>query len=859
MNTPDKDTLNNEEILSKPIPANYSYQPETLDLSPARWIWYPSERVLPNTFVLFRKEIILHSKPVQAKGWIIGESRYLLRVNGERIQWGPAPYDPRWVEADPFELVETLQKGKNVIGATVLYYGHGDGTWPIGKPGFIFRLDIELADGTTQTIVSDTSWQSHLARSWQPGHYKRWFLRALQEEFDARLYPHGWTSADFVENSDWLTAMELDCPANKPATCSRLRDYINDSLCDRQTSHIRPRCIPIVKETQVPVKRMVESLWIEWKRPYYEYFESLTPGSYDVRRTQATIETQPGQWHVRFDNNSNNGAVLTFELSEEMVGFPYFTIDAPEGTIVELMFREAHEKGGPALLNTFFNSWVRFICIEGTNYFETFDHEALRWISLHIHNTQGPITVKDVGVRRRTYPWPHKPEIACCDTTIQKVLNAAVNTVTNSSIEIVQGDSARERQQYSGDCAHQLHTIYLAFGDIRLPARFISTYSQGMTVDGFFMDCWPGVDRLVRIGQREIQLTNWGPILDHGVQFVFDCWYYYMYTGEIEPLKEAYPRLLRFIRYLRSIRGNNGLLPVEDLGVPSVWIDHVGFKQQKHKQCAFNLHASSMMLYAMGPLCKIFGDTWWEKSIKGFGQQLLKTTQRLFWSSKHNLFVDNLPCCQQEGEVRTHDRTLATSILYDQCPRNNTRAAVEALKTCPPEMGFSYPPNAGWRLWALAKAGEIDTVIDELRHRWGKMVSVHENNTLSEDWNVRPDTRSQYSHCAVAPLYVLYMSIIGIRPLEPGFRRFELRPRLGDLEGLNVTIQTVKGPVFFKSAGPKGKRKINFTTPAGGSGELVLHGREDVALPQVPHKTSPGTKRYQLTEGKDYSLLLRYT
>ena len=30
------------------------FRPKTLNLSPARWIWYPSERVLPNTFILFR-------------------------------------------------------------------------------------------------------------------------------------------------------------------------------------------------------------------------------------------------------------------------------------------------------------------------------------------------------------------------------------------------------------------------------------------------------------------------------------------------------------------------------------------------------------------------------------------------------------------------------------------------------------------------------------------------------------------------------------------------------------------------------------------------------------------------------------
>jgi hypothetical protein len=36
-----------------------------------------------------------------------------------------------------------------------------------------------------------------------------------------------------------------------------------------------------------------------------------------------------------------------------------------------------------------------------------------------------------------------------------------------------------------------------------------------------------------------------------------------------------------------------------------------------------------------------------------------------------------------------------------------TQAALQVLAECPPEMGFSYPANAGWRLWALAKGAEL--------------------------------------------------------------------------------------------------------------------------------------------------------
>lgn len=112
-----------------------------LNLSPAKWIWYPAGRTLQNTFILFRKDVILKEKPLQANGWILADSRYRLFVNGKRVQWGPAPSDPRWQEADPLDLAGYLVEGKNTIAVEVCYFGTGDGTSPMGKPGFIMNLD----------------------------------------------------------------------------------------------------------------------------------------------------------------------------------------------------------------------------------------------------------------------------------------------------------------------------------------------------------------------------------------------------------------------------------------------------------------------------------------------------------------------------------------------------------------------------------------------------------------------------------------------------------------------------------------------------------------------------------------------
>ena len=141
------------------------WRPLRVDLAPTRWIWLPSHGTLPNTFVLFRRAFHLDQKPRRARGWITADSRYRLTINGQRVQWGPAPCDPRQLDVDPVDLAPYLRAGDNVIGVEVLFYGIGDGTWPGGKPGLLFHATFDLDNGRRQTIVSDESWRARLDRA----------------------------------------------------------------------------------------------------------------------------------------------------------------------------------------------------------------------------------------------------------------------------------------------------------------------------------------------------------------------------------------------------------------------------------------------------------------------------------------------------------------------------------------------------------------------------------------------------------------------------------------------------------------------------------------------------------------------
>lgn len=819
-------------ISGQPAAANGNDQPghteiaaqqnKVLDLSPAKWIWLPAGRTLPNTILLFARRITLKDRPLKARGYILGESRYKLYANGKRVQFGPAPADPRWPEADPFDITGLLLPGENTIGAEVLFYGFGDGTWPIGKPGFIFSMEIEYADGTKDRIVSDDNWHVKIAQSWRPGQYKRWYLRAFQEEFDARLYPRGWNEPAY-DHTAWLKAMVLAGAADKPASATNSTDYLHDSSASSADTQLRQRSIKLIREHKLNANKLSEEYRLKWKIAPEEYFQFVLPepDCFEIIKGKL-VEQKENAYH--FSSTTDQSTVLTFEFAEQHVGFPFFSINAPEGTIIELLVHEAHEPGSCGLMNSHFNSWSRFICSEGDNHFETFDYESFRWVQLHIRNAKGNIIISDVGIRRRIYDFTHEPFVETGDARLQPLLKASVNTLYNCCQETIVDGMARERQQYSGDVGHVLHALLYGTGTTEMALRYLNTYSQGLTLEGFFLDCWPAYDRLARIPQREMGMSSWGPILDHGIGFNFDCYHYYLYTGNHKALEEIFPRLVRFYKYLLSITGKDDLLPVENIGLPCVWIDHDAYLKQRHKQCAFNLYASAMLANAFAPLCRAFGENDLASAALSFSKKLLAGTVKKYWSSTERCFINNLPWLAEEKQARICDRSVATAILFNQAPAA-TDQMVKILLGKPASLGISYPANAGWRYWALASEGHVAAVLDEFREKWYTIPSVTLNNTLAETWEIRPDSSSEWSHCPLAPLYFMYMNVAGIRPLNPGYDQVMISPALEGINELALDYHTIKGPIKLQLKKAQGRLSGTIDIPEGIKADFVFAGK----------------------------------
>ena len=89
----------------------------------AKFVWFDEEGSGRHQYVYFAYEFTLNEKVDKAILNLFADSRYLLKVNGVNINWGPVRFYPEEVEYDKHNILSFLKNGKNVIAVKVLANG----------------------------------------------------------------------------------------------------------------------------------------------------------------------------------------------------------------------------------------------------------------------------------------------------------------------------------------------------------------------------------------------------------------------------------------------------------------------------------------------------------------------------------------------------------------------------------------------------------------------------------------------------------------------------------------------------------------------------------------------------------------
>ncbi|WP_020418871.1 family 78 glycoside hydrolase catalytic domain [Amycolatopsis sp. ATCC 39116] len=176
------------------------------------------ENWLPEALPLFAKDFTVQGRVQQARLYVSGLGVYVPSLNGARVgdavlEPGNTDYADRVTYA-AYDVTGQLRGGANTIGIAV-GNGTADALHTSGRyrkfartasdPQVIAQLELTMADGSVQPIVTDPSWRTALgpttASNWYGG-----------EDYDARREIPGW-DAPGANRAAWAPATAVAPPA----------------------------------------------------------------------------------------------------------------------------------------------------------------------------------------------------------------------------------------------------------------------------------------------------------------------------------------------------------------------------------------------------------------------------------------------------------------------------------------------------------------------------------------------------------------------------------------------------------------------------------------------------------------------
>jgi alpha-L-rhamnosidase len=152
-----------------------------------------------------RKDFSVNRTVTRATAYVTALGAYELRLNGQKV--GNDVLTPGWTQFNKrvyyqaYDLTGLVQPGTNTLGVIL-----GDGWYGSdianqgsrlnygGTPRLLAQLVIQFSDGTTQTVVSDSSWKA----SYGP---IRFGDLLLGSEYDARLEMPGWDNTNYNDSA----------------------------------------------------------------------------------------------------------------------------------------------------------------------------------------------------------------------------------------------------------------------------------------------------------------------------------------------------------------------------------------------------------------------------------------------------------------------------------------------------------------------------------------------------------------------------------------------------------------------------------------------------------------------------------
>ncbi|WP_017093645.1 family 78 glycoside hydrolase catalytic domain [Vibrio splendidus] len=206
--------------------------------------------------------------------------------------------------------------------------------------------------------------------------------------------------------------------------------------------------------------------------------------------------------------------------------------------------------------------------------------------------------------------------------------------------------------------------------------------------------------------------------------------------------------------------------------------------------------------------------------------QFFSDRAKLVERSYHRLFIDNKTGLVKDAPWSEHSSQQSNvfALRFGLIPEKHVADVLDSILSDRSGSVYLYQYFLE-ALYENGKQNEAFEIITSSGNRsWLGMMDILKSTMTTESWNfkVKPDMDLNHAW-GTAPLNIISRYLVGIRPIEPGFRKFSVFPRDDKVDYYESIVPTLNGDILFNKT--KLKNTINYRLEFDGdmSAQMALN------------------------------------
>jgi hypothetical protein len=758
-----------------------------------------------NLYFYARKKFVVANAGKKRFIHIAAESFYRLFINGEKAASGPARGNKSTNFYDTIDITEYCREGKNHLLVWVFCPNMHNHLACSYQPALL----VQINDG--YVVASDSSWQIRIAEEWER-YSQAWANKlGLIEARDYRINSDKWENAVEVSRNVEIGGKRL-LPRDIP--------LLRETLC---------RPVSLVKSAYVPENNdwglscnLGELLTNE------KHLEFNLDNPDDLLTLQKDLILPPPE--------NGQGISLIFDFQKEISGGFILELTSPSGTIIDIGYDEILTEESRLRISHFspgsHNYCARFITANGRQEIMDYRNQmGYRYLQIVLRDFNEPVIIHALNAVDIRYPYIPQSSFTCDDPVLNKIWDACAETIAVCTNDTFMDCPWRERALWINDMIVTGLTSIQLFGDERIAKRCLKLANTDR--------------RIKNLVPAIVPATSWDRhiLIPTTLYFLLELYDYWMYSGDTETLKEILPAIEKNYRTFESWEDEYCHLTPP----AQYW----NFFEWSYESCDISLdgkkNANLNWLYAwclriISELLKFDGNTEKAEYYSAKIPRIVEGMKKRFKVAGQKYYADWLEEDGSQSEL-VSQLSHAFAILSGALPESEAKdLADNALfnsRLHEAELFMSH-----FLFLATEKAGSKQRALDKIRRYWGNIIktgstTIWENAVYKPGREFAGGSGSLCHAFSTGPVSFFQRVILGIRPLEPGFKRFSIEPELLDLSFVCGKVVTPHGCIFIECENNAHTCLIKIEIPDGTVGihenKTYCSGKHQITL-DIKHR-----------------------